>query len=229
MAPSASFFSGAVERLRRNGDAPPISALLIGDPTSGSVSTEPGLPALAGAESEVVSAAGFYRRPMVLTGETATKRRFVDAAPSHDVVHFGGHAFVNAEYPLLSRLAFASATGEDPLFAYEISRIVFSNTRLVVLAACSTAVGAVSRGEGAMSVARPFLAAGVPTVVASQWDVDDRATEQLFVEFHRTLSRSGDPVQSLRSAQLALLRGANPAFRLPGSWAPFIVLGGTVR
>jgi CHAT domain-containing protein len=99
----------------------------------------------------------------VLTGQLATKERFVQAAPGADVVHFGGHALANPDYPSLSRLVFADKAGvEQSLFAHEISRMKFQRTRVVVLAACSTAAGAVSRGEGVVSVARPFL--GMSTI-----------------------------------------------------------------
>jgi len=187
---------------------------------------------LPGAESEVRGTAALYPRHLVLTGGAATKDRFVDAAPGYDVVHFGGHAMVNPEYPLMSRLLFSAegASGhQQSLFAHEIAGLRLPRTRLVILAACSTAAGTVSPGEGVVSVARPFLAAGVPVVVASQWDVDDRATEQLFLAFHRAFVESHDAVAALRTAQLSLLRGSNRVFATPQHWSAFAALGTVVR
>ena len=81
-----------------------------------------------------------------------------------------------------------------------------------------------------ISVARPFLAAGVPTVVASQWDVDDGATARLFVAFHRALiAEAGDAARALRAAQLSLMRGADPALREPAHWGAFVALGAATR
>jgi CHAT domain-containing protein/tetratricopeptide (TPR) repeat protein len=230
MAPSASFFAAGLERAKHFMTQPLTSALLVGNPDGDGLSSQ-GTRSLPGAESEVAVAAKFYASHTVLTGQAATKRRFLQVAPDYDVVHFGGHAYPNVEYPLLSRLSFSGgATAEEQqLFAYEIARLKFSRTRLVVLAACSTAVGAMSRGEGVVSVARPFLAAGVPIVVASQWDVDDRATQQLFVAFHLEFARSGDPLQSLRAAQLSLLRSKDPFLASPVNWGAFVVLGTAAR
>ena len=60
---------------------------------------------LPGAESEVAAASHAVSNAMkMLTGRAATKERFLAMAPAFDVVHFGGHAFVNPEFPLLSRL-----------------------------------------------------------------------------------------------------------------------------
>jgi CHAT domain-containing protein len=221
-APSASFFVTTAERAAT---LPPgaSSALLIGNPT-----TADGTP-LPAAEREAAQAAQFYPEREILIGAMATKAAFIDRAPRYDVVHFGGHALPNPEYPLLSRLMLASEREDDALFAHEISRLRFSRTRLVILAACSTARGAVSRGEGPLSVARPFLAGGVPVVIASQWDVDDRATAELFLAFHREFAVSKNPANALRKAQLELLRNAESVFSSPASWGAFVALGATTR
>ena len=78
-----------------------------------------------------------------------------------------------------------------------------------------------------VSVARPFLAGGVPLVIASQWDVDDRATEQLTLAFHRALARSRDPIRALQAAQLSLLRSGDAQFARPESWGAFVAVGTT--
>jgi CHAT domain-containing protein len=227
-SPSATVFAAGIERLRERAGGRFDSALLVGDPDAGALT---GLKALPAAEREAVAASRFYPRHEVLTGATATRARFVDDAPHFDLIHFAGHALVNPEYPLLSRMSFAADRdgGAQSLFAYEISRLHLSDTRLVVLAACSTAVGSLSRGEGVVSLARPFLGAGVPTVIASEWDVDDQATARLFSEFHRALSDVGDPVQALRTAQLSLLRSGDATLASPRAWGAFVALGATAQ
>ena len=224
VSPSASFFVDARAAAAGRDKAPPSSALLVGNPTAG------GARALPGAENEVIMASRLYPRHEVLLARHATKNRFLELAPLFDVVHFGGHALVNPEYPLLSRLVFADeAKGEQSLFAHEIARVRFPRTRVVVLAACSTAAGAISRGEGVVSVARPFLGGGVPLVIASQWDVDDRATEQLTFNFHRELQNLGDPVRALQAAQVAMLRSSDSTSSLPHNWGAFVAVGSTAR
>jgi CHAT domain-containing protein len=219
MSPSARFYQASKNKHQRV-SSPLTSALLVGNPAAHAVN-------LPGAEKEVATTASFYREHTVLTGRDASKDAFLKGVGHYEVVHFGGHAFANAEYPLLSRLAFANRPDgtEEFLFAHELSNRRFERTRLVVLAACSTGVGGVSRGEGALSVARPFLAGGVPLVIASQWDVDDEATRSLFYEFHHILSRTSDPVGALREAQLSLLRSGKATLASPSSWGAFMALG----
>jgi CHAT domain-containing protein len=62
-------------------------------------------------------------------------------------------------------------------------------------------------------------------VIASQWDVDDQATEQLTLAFHRELAKTGNPIAALRTAQLAMLRSHDPVYTLPESWGAFVAIG----
>lgn len=81
-----------------------------------------------------------------------------------------------------------------------------------------------SSGEGSLSLARAFLAAGVPVVIASLWPVDDRETARLFSRFYRNLRDGGEVLDALRQAQLETL---NLERDRPGSaWAAFELIGG---
>jgi CHAT domain-containing protein len=182
---------------------------------------------LLDAESEARDIATLYARRKLLVLDDATKTHFVELAPDFDVIHFAGHGVSNDDYPALSRLLLAGPDESSrSLFANEISAIRLTRTRLVVLAACRTSAGRIRRGEGVLSLARPFLAAGVPAVVASLWDVDDRASHSLFVAFHRALRRGHSIVDAMREAQLRALAEPDAVFRDPANWASFVVIGG---
>src|SRR5439155_22281537 len=100
----------------------------------------------------------------------------------------------------LSRLLMAQgATAEDDgaLFVSEFARIRLEQTRLVVLAACSTAAGMITNGEGIMSIARPFLEAGASTVIATLWDIQDRSAAELFRQLHRHVAGGENPAVAM--------------------------------
>jgi CHAT domain-containing protein len=97
---------------------------------------------------------------------------------------------------------------------------------VVVLAGCRTAAGAPSRLDGGFSLATPFLAAGVPNVVASLWDVDDVVSRRFSVAVHSSLLNEREPTRALHQAQVSLLRDPDPALSHPASWAGFVSLGG---
>jgi CHAT domain-containing protein len=73
---------------------------------------------------------------------------------------------------------------------------------------------------------RPFLAAGVPNVIASLWDVDDFISHRFFVAFHKALLEEGDPAVALRRVQRSFARETDEALAHPASWAGFTCVGG---
>ena len=199
-------------------------ALIVGNPRVPWTGVGGDLP---GAQAEARDIAAMYRAPALLIGRDATKARFLDAAATHAIVHFAGHAIPNEDYPGLSRLLL-SGDGDsgDTLFAHEIGARRFASTRLVVLAACQTNVGRIRRGEGIFSLARPFLSAGVSAVVASLANVDDRTSHRLFVAFHRALRDGQAATEALRSAQLAALADSDADASHPAHWGSVTVVGG---
>ena len=221
IAPSLTMFM----RTANSGDVkarPLESALVVGNPRADTAA-----PTLPDAEREARDIAALYDKRELLVDDEASKARFVERAPDFDVVHFAGHGVSNDEYPALSRLLLAGPSESSrSLLAHEISAMRLTRTNLVVLAACRTSAGRIRRGEGVLSLARPFLAAGVPTVVASLWDVDDRASHALFVAFHRALRRGASVVDAMREAQLRALAESDQVLRDPANWATFVVIGG---
>jgi CHAT domain-containing protein/tetratricopeptide (TPR) repeat protein len=203
-------------------------AFIVGNPRAagGDADAPPDLPE---AEAEARDVASLYRTSALSLGPQATKDDFLANAGRFSVVHFAGHAIANDGRPELSRLLVAGADeSARSLFARDIAALHFDATQLVVLGACRTNVGRIRRGEGVFNLARPFLAAGVPMVVASLWNVDDRASHRLLVAFHRALRGSGNVAEALRHAQLELMGDADPLLQTPAAWAGFTVIGGRV-
>jgi CHAT domain-containing protein len=163
----------------------------------------------------------------VAKDERATVSVFLEAARQSTVVHFAGHAVSDPELPFRSSLLLAPTAGRTgTLHAEElVAELEAPTTRLVVLAACSSAGGAPIGPEGLSALVRPFFAAGVPGVVGSLWNVGDETTKELLVEFHRHFMAGEDAASALRSAQLALLKQQGSALQTAYAWAPFQVIG----
>lgn len=221
VAPSASFFVSVADQRREKNH----SALVIGDPAFNETLLQD-WPRLQHARREAQEVAAFYNVDPLLDAE-ATVERFMDLAAQHYVVHFAGHAVSNTLQPELSFLALApgprNKTGQ--LLARDVIARDFSKTWLVVLSACSTAGGDDVPLDAGLPLAQAFLAAGVPAVVASLWQVDDTPTAQLMSAFHQALAEGAAPWQALRQAQLKLLRAEDANLRSPRAWAAFQVYG----
>jgi CHAT domain-containing protein len=95
---------------------------------------------------------------------------------------------------------------------------------LVVLSACQTALGKEIRGEGLIGLTRAFMYAGTPRVIASVWEVPNRATAELMKRFynHFLVDRMS-PAAALRAAQLEIR--SIPRWSAPFFWAGFVLQG----
>jgi CHAT domain-containing protein len=228
-APSATLWARS---LARRPLAPPSTGgeLVMGDPAFDHKAFSD-LEALAGARQEAARVAALYPGAEPLTGAGATPAAFLARAPRAPVIHLASHALVNESQPLLSAFVLAPARGAGGvadsglLTAGDVYRLRLDHTRLVVLAACDTARGPLAGGEGVANLARPFLAAGAPLVVASLWRVDDAPAAGLFYGFHRRVARGEDPVAALHDEQVAALRSADRDLRSPGFWGTFEIFG----
>ena len=230
LAPSGTVF---VQASRRAGtvSAVDLRALVVGNPRVDRKQWA-GLPNLPGAEEEAKVIAALYGKAQLLTGSEATEEAFVRGARASTVVHFAGHASGSTDAPSLARLLFApdsKANASGAFYLRDLARARVERTRVVVLAACRTAQGAISRVEGALSLGRPFLAAGAPSVVTSLWEIDDASSIRFFLTFHRALIAHGEPLLALRQAQMTLLRSQDPYLAHPNTWAAFVHMGGTAR
>jgi CHAT domain-containing protein len=207
------------------------SVLVIGDPDFDRTLTfAQGMRDLPYAKSEAVQIHALYApNAELLTGAAATVPAFLERAAGHDIVHVAGHAIVNAQQPSHSLLLLApSPNRSGAIDAQEmLTRLRLDRTRLVVLSTCSSAGGLPVGPEGVAPLVRPLLAAGVPAVIGSLWDVDDATTEELMVSFHRHYEEGSDAAEAMRAAQLGLLSKTNhnPGLRSVLAWAPFQVIG----
>jgi len=102
----------------------------------------------------------------------------------------------------------------------------------------ATGLGKVAAGEGTLGLQRAFQVAGVRSVVASLWSVDDKSTRSLVERFYENIwQKKMSRQEALRQAQLAMLRGElergfkrlddEPADRRfpPYYWAAFVLSG----
>jgi CHAT domain-containing protein len=230
-SPSATsfiFLSKIERRLRRK----PVGKILVVSDPSFDRSQFPNLIRLEGAKAE-----GFALRSLggvkVLAGNSATPKKFSLLAPRYSTVHVAAHLRLNNQLASQSALILApevasqlGQAGAGLLLARDVYRLKFSKTRLVVLAACNGAEGPISRGEGSDSLERAFVGAGVPTVVASLWEVSDSSAVEFFIRFHQRI-REGESVPgALRSAQLSFLHDSAEAKSSSSLWAGFRAFGG---
>jgi tetratricopeptide (TPR) repeat protein len=204
VAPAGAFFDYSAPRGSR-----PSSALLVADPADvPRIAGEAPLVRLPGAAAEVRAIAKLWPAggATVLAGAGATEARVLAEVPHHGVVHFATHAIVMDTNPGASFLALGRASEARDAGALTPAKIerLSLDADLVVLSACRSA-GGVPTGDGVAALARAFISSGVPSVIATVWDVADAPTTRLLPAFYGAWLRGADKASALRAAQLQLL------------------------
>ena len=135
-------------------------------------------------------------------------------------------SMTNSNYTYDFRTYFAS---NGMLTAKEVSLYDFSNTNLAILSACSTGLGGESH-EGILGLQRGFKLAGVGSIIATLWDIDENASKLLISEFLKNYTSGMSKHESLKNAQLFVRNYRSDdifapiSFANPYYWAGFILI-----
>jgi CHAT domain-containing protein len=195
---------------------------------------------LPGSRAEVTGVASLFRRKaQVFLGWQATEERAKSLSSHGRYLHYAAHGFLNERSPLDSGIAltiplrFEEGKDNGLLQAWEIFERMHVEADVVVLSSCRTGLGSEMGGEGLISLTRAFQYAGARSVVASLWEVSDPAAADLMIRFYRRLRRGHPFDESLREAQINLIRKLNrkekrtggPEASSPLIWAAFQLFG----
>jgi len=143
-------------------------------------------------------------------------------------IHIATHGLLNTVRPELSGVVLSlvdeSGHPQDGFLRLQDIYNLRLSADLVVLSACQTALGRPIAGEGLVGLARGFMHAGAPRVVASLWKVDDSATAELMTRFYRGMIDEGQTASRALSAAQRALAG-DRRFASPFYWAGFTLTG----
>jgi CHAT domain-containing protein len=210
-APSGSVLKICMDRNRNRRE----TVLALGNPNLKNPAFR-----LVHAENEVKALEGMFPQVDVYTGDDATELVVAADGPDYDILHFACHGELNVDDPMLTSLRLAPDEENDGyLHAGEVFEHDLSAS-LVVLSACNSALGELTSGNELMGLTRSFLYAGVPSIVASLWTVDDRSTSFLMQQFYRNLGTM-NKADALREAKLATMK----EYPRPFHWAAFCLQG----
>jgi CHAT domain-containing protein len=163
--------------------------------------------------------------------EAADEKTFKTQAEKAKILHLAMHALSDNDNPAQSRLLFtknkADTLNDNDLTVAELNTLSLK-ADLAVLSACNTGFGKVNKGEGVMSIARSFHAAGVPATVMSLWKVPDTETSELMIDFYKKLKSGLPKDEALRQAKLNYLNHVKLDSKAsPLYWSAFVLSGST--
>jgi len=211
LLPSAS----VVKYLRDRQPHKPGGILAFGNPDLGDPKYD-----LRFAEEEARAIIQTVPKSRAVLRKEATEAALWKNASGFNYLHFATHGEFNADAPLNSALILAKDASSDGLLTVSKLYSMRLDIDLATLSACETGLGKIANGDDVVGLTRGFLFAGVSTIVASLWQVDDRATSDLMRHFYEGL-QGKDKREALRQAQIHA-RGRYPH---PYYWAAFQMTG----
>ena len=207
------------------------------------------LPRLPASRDEALAVAAHCDSALLLVGADASEQRLAhladqDGLRDFDVLHFATHARADTRHVERSELVLCQVSlpnnmaraldGEQTidgrLTAGEILNSWRLDADLVVLSACETAGGRTVVGEGAVGLAQAFLIAGARNVLATAWQVDDRATELFMDAFYGAWLDGRSSLRDALDVGRRSLRshtdeyGEQP-YDHPACWGAFVLIG----
>jgi CHAT domain-containing protein/tetratricopeptide (TPR) repeat protein len=194
------------------------------------------------AEKEVKKVATYFEpaSTKMEVGDAATKAKFRELVSKYSYIHLATHGLVDELHPMDSSVVLAPSGGDDGLLSVkDILELPSLKSKLIVLSACQTGRGQIT-GDGVIGLSRAFIIAGTPSILVSQWNVDDVMTEyQMGLLYDEMIKQSDkNKARSLRNAQLKTIqfmekgltsRDADPSAKKmranPRYWAAFQLIG----
>ncbi|NER46480.1 MAG: tetratricopeptide repeat protein [Symploca sp. SIO1A3] len=232
---SLSFTRQRKQQLKNSSPPKGREVLIVGNPQMPQQGVGPNLKPLAplpGAEKEAKAISPIFETNPII-GSDATETAIVERMPNAKVIHLATHGLLDDFSGIGSPGAIAlTPSGQDDGFltTTEIMERFGQpgstplKAELVVLSACDTGSGDI-KGEGVIGLSRSLIAAGVPTIVVSLWQVPDDDTNFLMREFYTNLyERELDKAQAMRQAMLSMINDDGGNFDLK-AWAAFTVIG----
>lgn len=183
---------------------------------------------LINAVIEVENISAIYNGDAFLNNE-ATETKFKEIADDYDIIHLAMHTMIDNEKPMYSKLVFSKSNdtiNDRFLNTYELYGLELK-AKMVVLSACNTGSGKIEEGEGIMSLARGFIYAGVPSIIMTLWEVEDKSGADIMTLFYQKLKKGLPKDIALQQAKLDYLESATQLRSHPYFWLAYVDIGNT--
>jgi len=187
-----------------------------------------GMSYLPGTKQEVEEISILFERNSVKTElfiEANASKAAVesDQVVQSNIIHFATHGIVDEVRPERSQICLTTQDGsEGSLFTGDIYNLKFE-ADLVVLSACETGLGKLSKGEGIIGLTRAIIYSGANNMVVSLWSVSDSSTSQLMIDFYSNMLSGQEYPQALANAKRKMIK--DDVYGQSYYWAPFVLIG----
>ncbi len=182
--------------------------------------TEVSLPRLFGAVQSLQKIEDCFAAPKILSRQTASRKAFLASMGNCSILHIYSHAGLHDAQPVLF-------LHDDPVYMKDIDLTKKNRLQLVFLAGCETAVICTEQRSDSYSMADKFVYAGVPSTVATLWQVENKVVYAISESFYRLLKQGVPRNRALQQAKIEFVKKGMKANQMPYYWASIVLFGDT--
>ena len=156
-----------------------------------------------------------------LMHQAATKNDALQQAKNYGVLHLSTHAS-SGTFNIPANIDFI----DQKLFLNDLYSLDLNN-QLVVLSACETGIGRLTKGEGSMNLVRGFQYAGIENILFSLWKINDLSTSKLMASFYKNYNTTKSPFAANHLSKLDYLNdpSISNVKKSPYYWSAFMYYG----
>ncbi|KAG0600296.1 hypothetical protein M758_11G022500 [Ceratodon purpureus] len=192
------------------------------------------------AAAEALKVANILEGAQLFSGEKMTKAAVLQGLSRSQLVLLSTHGTdISTIYPqggLVLRRHFQFPTSNNVRTPMEKTLIRMEETLtpadiaaipaeipagLVVLSACESGLGEITRSEGVLGLGRVILQKGAASVVLTLWKVDDSATTDLVTGMFENLRKGVTVPESLQTSMVHMIEKGRSIYE----WAPLVAMG----
>ena len=181
---------------------------------------ESALTSLGYSEKQAVALADSYGGRLYQQS-TADKRHFFEALKDYKVVTLISHGRSTDFIEGVNAGVFLHDGYVDMNEIYDLQ----TNTEFLILNTCESGEGIKDLGEGNINLVRAFSFAGIPSIMASSWELDERSSLQILSDFFENLQAGKEKSAALRDAKLSFLENSPPRLSNPYYWGSMRIIG----
>ncbi|WP_299888116.1 CHAT domain-containing protein [uncultured Lacinutrix sp.] len=161
-----------------------------------------------------------FKSSTILFEKEATKTNFQKYINDYEIIHINTHAGIDS----LSQPWIVFRDYKMPL--HELYGLQ-NQAELVVLDACQTNTGKLAIGEGVISLSRGFFFNGSQSVLASLWNVNEKAGNTILNQFYKEMQNGYSKSKALQLSKIKYLKNHQFSEVLPFYWSAFTLTGST--
>jgi tetratricopeptide (TPR) repeat protein len=160
--------------------------------------------------------------PKLLLDSQVTRQRLLEVLRDSQLFHFGGHGVLSLDNPELSGLVLPEPDSEGQILSLrDIVSVPLQDVEHATIAACWAADGFVFPGGRTVGFTRLLIGAGVGSVLAPLWEIDDKLSGIFLQKFYDELPGKSRG-EALRLARQHLI---GKGYTEPFWWAGFQLYG----